>query len=81
MLPNAAVAGPSIILLPGFSAEQASSIISLFSRVFNLQPNPSPPTSYLTQPNSLAKQKRNRKTRQQYKKKAQAKALALRVTM
>ena len=57
---NAAAAGLSFAPLPGFSAEQTSSIFSLFSQVFNQQlvqqPNPTP-TPPPTQPSSLAKKK------------------------
>ena len=82
--PNAAI---SQAPLPGFSAEQTSSILKLFQAVFDQplqqpvqQPNSSPPTPPPTQPNSLAKKKRNQKTRQQYKRK-QAQAQAQRVTI
>ena len=53
---NAAAAGLSFAPLPGFSVEQTSSILSLFSQVFNRQPNPTstPPP---TQSNSLTKKK------------------------
>ena len=71
------------VRFPGFSAEQTSSILSLFAAVFNQhvgpvqQSNPSPPTPPHTQSNSLAKKKRNQKTRNQYKKKAQAQRITM----
>ena len=80
---------PSQAPLPGFSAEQTSSIFKLIQTIFEQpvgplqqpvqQPNPtppSPPTPPPTQPISLAKKKRNQKTRQQHKRKQ-----ALRVTV
>ena len=72
--PNAAI---SQAPLPGFSAEQTSSIYQLFQAIFDQrvgplqqpvqQPNP-------TQSTSSAKKKRNQKTRNQKKAKAQAQA-------
>ena len=58
--PTAAAAGLSFAPLPGFSAEQISSILSLFSQVFNQQPNPTPPPP--TQPTPLAKKKAQSQT-------------------
>ena len=80
-------------LIPGFSYEQSISIRGLmtafqiamdqaFDRHFGpvQQPNPTTP-SPPTQPNSLAKKKRNQKTRNQKKAKAQTQAQAQRVTI
>ena len=74
VLPNAAIAGLNIPSIPGLSVEQVSVIMTAvqiamdqaFDRHFGplQQPNPTSPTPPPpTQPNLLAKQKRNQKTR------------------
>ena len=76
--PNAAVAGPDLESLPGFSPEQVTSLSRLFSDILS---DPTPPTYHMpifvAVPGTHLKHKRNVKTRNQYKKKkAQAKAQA-----
>ena len=69
--PNAAVAGPDLESLPGFSPEQVASLSELFLDILS---DPTPLTP-------LAKKKRNQKTRNQYKKKAQSQAQRVTIQM
>ena len=69
--------------LPGFSPEQVNALTKLFLDILSDPEPPEPPyqmPTFVAVPGSHLKHKRNVRTRQQYKRrKAQAKAKALRV--
>ena len=74
--PNVATAGLIPTSLPGFSPKQVDSLTKLFLAILS-DPDldPEPPT-YVAVPGTYLKHKRNVRTRQHHKKKAQIKAQA-----